>query len=171
MLGRGRWLLAGLLLAPSIARADGGTVRASERLTECQVTVFTAPTPLRAGPVDVSVLALDAVSGRPLPDRSMSVRLWPLDRPDQVRTHAATIETATNKLLRSAKFDLPAPGRWVFEIQVGDEAEERSVRFEADVAEPLPRWAEMGGWIVLPIVPILLFVLHQLLTWRAARIS
>lgn len=166
MPGRGGWLLVVLLLVPSLARADGGMVRASARLAECQVTVFTAPTPLRAGPVDVSVLALDADSGRPLSDRPIVIRVWPLDRPDQVATHSATIETATNKLLRSAQFDLPAPGRWVFEVQLGEQAERNSVRFEAAVGEPLPRWVEMGGWIALPIVPIVLFVLHQLLGLR-----
>ena len=39
-------------------------------------------------------------------------------------------------------------------------------RFELEAAEPLPRWAEMWPWIALPGVPIVLFVVHQLLAKR-----
>ena len=53
---------------PAPARADGGTVRLSERQGEYRITVFTAPVPFRAGLVDISVLVQDAVSRTPIPD-------------------------------------------------------------------------------------------------------
>jgi len=43
-----------------IIRADGGTLRLWERAGNYKVAVFTDPTPLRAGPVDVSVFVQDA---------------------------------------------------------------------------------------------------------------
>ncbi len=48
------WIVLGA--ATSVAWADGGAVRFLERRGDRLVTVFTSPTPLRAGPVDVSVL-------------------------------------------------------------------------------------------------------------------
>src|SRR6202162_2952447 len=54
------WLILGSEV--SVASADGGAVRYSERHDDRLITVFTDPTPLRAGIVDVSVLIQDANS-------------------------------------------------------------------------------------------------------------
>jgi hypothetical protein len=37
------------------AFADGGLIRAQRRTADHLLTVFTSPTPLRAGPVDISI--------------------------------------------------------------------------------------------------------------------
>src|SRR5262249_156491 len=63
-----------ITVSPGHARADGGTVRLSQRAGGYQVTVFTEPTPLRAGPVDVSVLVQDAATGQALPGAQVTVR-------------------------------------------------------------------------------------------------
>ncbi len=72
-------LLAGAILGLGNARvwADGGTLQLVERHGDVQMAVFTAPNPLRAGTVDVSVLLQDAVTGRPLPEIPASVELVP----------------------------------------------------------------------------------------------
>ena len=59
------WLLVGA--CGEAARGDGGTVRLSRCEGGLRITVFTAPTPFRAGPVDISVLVQDAVTGEPDP--------------------------------------------------------------------------------------------------------
>ena len=64
-------------IAPAAAEADGGTVRHSERRGDRSITVFTSPTPLRAGLVDVSVLVLDANTGTPLVDVPVDVPVAP----------------------------------------------------------------------------------------------
>ncbi len=57
-------ILSSVILHPSsLARADGGAVRLRQRSGGYQIAVFTEPTPLRAGPVDVSVLVQDAETG------------------------------------------------------------------------------------------------------------
>ena len=57
-----------LILHPaSFLWADGGTVRLSEEQGRYRITVFTAPAPLRAGPVDVSVLVQEAATGERSP--------------------------------------------------------------------------------------------------------
>ena len=45
------------------AAADGGSMRSVRKKGGYQITVFTAPTPFRAGPVDISVLVQDASTG------------------------------------------------------------------------------------------------------------
>src|SRR5207244_1994724 len=104
-------LINSLLLAPSsLLRADGGAVRLSQRAGGYQIAVFTSPTPLRAGPVDVSVLVQDAATGECVPDARVTVRLTAAD--GRAVELPATTEAATNKLFRAAEFQLPEPGRW-----------------------------------------------------------
>jgi hypothetical protein len=152
-----------LLLAawPAGARGDGGTVRLSERVGEYQVTVFTSPTPLRAGAVDVSVLVLDA-AGEPA-DVEVVVRL---SRPGTALRRRATTEAATNKLLRAAVFDLPDAGRWQVTVSVEGPRGRGERSFEVEAAGPLPRWAEVWPWFAWPAGPVVLFGLHQWLRRR-----
>jgi len=54
-------LLSSLILHPSsLLLADGGTVRLSQQQGNYQIAVLTTPTPLRAGPIDISVLVQKA---------------------------------------------------------------------------------------------------------------
>ena len=101
------WLLVpiGLGLWCTTALADGGTVRLSQRLGADRITVFTSPTPLRAGPVDVSVLVQDAETGAPIPGAEVEVGLEPLDRPGLATHYPATHRAATNKLFHAALCD------------------------------------------------------------------
>src|SRR5438094_524539 len=90
--------------SPGHARADGGMVRLSQRQGGYQITVFTAPTPFRAGPVDVSVLVQDAATGEALPQAQVTVWVAPRGRRGAAVSYAATSEAATNKLLHAALF-------------------------------------------------------------------
>ena len=105
-------------MQPSGLRADGGTLRLSERVGGYRVTVFTAPTPLRAGPVDVSVFVQDADTGEPAAGVRVTVQAAPRGRPDGPSARPATAEAATNKLFRSALFELPESGWWEIEATV-----------------------------------------------------
>ena len=63
--------LSFLIFRPSsVARADGGVVRLRQRAGGYQIAVFTSPTPIRAGPVDVSVLVQDAATEECVPERT-----------------------------------------------------------------------------------------------------
>ena len=66
------WLL---VLSPCLARADGGTLCLLERANGYQVAVFTSPTPLRAGPVDISVLVQDTSTREQVPGARVVIRL------------------------------------------------------------------------------------------------
>src|SRR5581483_6228372 len=138
-------LVSSLIPHPSsFARADGGTVRLSRRHGEYQVTVFTAPTPVRAGPLDVSVLVQDVHTGRPVPEARITVQVAPRGRPGEALVQPATRDVATNKLLRAAVFDLSEPGWWRIEVTMDGDLGAGRIGFELEAAEAAPRWQASG---------------------------
>jgi hypothetical protein len=157
------WLALGAEV--SVATADGGAVRYSERRGGRLVTVFTAPTPLRTGVVDVSVLLQDANSGKPLLDVPVMVHAERIDHEQRISIPATT-EAATNKLLRAAQIDLTAPGRWHLEVVVEGSSPGPPIGFDVEVAEALPPWVETSLWIGWPLAAIALFAAHQFLVRR-----
>jgi hypothetical protein len=161
-------LAAGLILAAqvAVASADGGAVRYSEQRYDRLITVFTAPTPLRAGIVDVSVLIQDANSGNPLPDVPVTVTAYPIHNPEGRIRSPATTEAATNKLLRAAQLDFAESGQWRVELAVEGLERNPSIGFDVEVAEALPSWVQTALWIGWPLAAIALFALHQFLVRR-----
>jgi hypothetical protein len=160
------WLIGHAWL--TAARGDGGTLRYWERKGVYEIAVFTASDPFVAGPVDISVLVLDCVSGEPTPDAKVSVEAKPLGRPGRAISHPATTEASINKLLYAAVFELPESGFWVMEVTVEIEEMKRiaNVRFQLEVAERLPPWVAWWPWVCWPVPMILLYGLHQYMVWR-----
>ncbi len=148
-------------LSPGAACGDGGAVRLSQQTGPYRVTVFTAPTPLRVGPVDVSVFVQDGAGGEALPDVAVRITLTPAGRAGQSLEARATREAATNKLFRAATFDLPAPGRWQLVAAVEGPRGEARCACEVEVEAPPPRWVELWPWFAWPVVPVVLYALHQ----------
>jgi hypothetical protein len=156
-----------LFLSPSLAAADGGTIRLSERKGNYQITVFTAPTPLRAGPVDISVFVQNAATLEPVSDVQVTISATWRGSPDVVIQHPATTDAATNKLYYAATFDLPEPGSYSLEVFIAGTLGDAQVHFELEAAEPVPAWLAMWPWVGWPVLAILLFSIHQLLVrWR-----
>ncbi len=152
--------LAVLVSAPT-ARGDGGLMRLSQAAGPFEITLFTAPTPLRAGRVDVSVLV--QADRAPVLDAEVQVALR---APGLERTAAATRAAATNKLLYAALLDVPEPGRWTLEARVRAGERAATVSCEVDVAPPLPPLLAFWPYVAFPAVAIALFALHQWLTRR-----
>src|SRR5262245_4665046 len=102
-----------LLLAVTAGRcwADGGVVRAIERDGGLQISAFTSPDPVVAGPVDISVLVQDAATGAPILDSQVQVAITPRSHAAEIVTLSATTEAATNKLFRACELEL-GPGRY-----------------------------------------------------------
>jgi hypothetical protein len=154
-----------LCALPGLARGDGGTVRFSEEVGEYRVTVFTEPTPLRAGPVDLSVYVCDAQTDAHLPAATVAVRLT-ADGQSTGPWHAATRAAATNKLFHMATVDLTTPGIWRAEVRIDGPAGRASGAFPLEVGPPMPRWVSLAPWILWPIVPIGLYAWNM---WRKQR--
>ena len=156
-------LFAWLLLETwcTLACADGGSIRLSGKKSGYQITVFTAPTPFRAGPVDISVLVQDSVTGDPMAGARVTVRMSKLGQ--LALEYPATSEAATNKLFRAAQFDLPEPGRWNMQVQVEGSHGLAVIAGAVEAAKPLPRWREIWPWFGWPALAIALFSIHQIL--------
>jgi hypothetical protein len=156
------WLLLGTWCAPAIA--DGGSIRLSRKNGGYQITVFTAPTPFRAGAVDISALIQDATTGDPMTPVRVTVRMT---KPGGLALeYPATTDAATNKLFRAAQFELPEPGRWEMQVRVEGLHGIAVIGGEVEAAKPLPRWAEIWPWIGWPALVVALFSIHQALARR-----
>lgn len=162
------WRL-GLVLTfvlPTLCQADGGTVRHSEKHGPFHVTIFTSPNPFRAGPVDVSVLVQDATTRKPIQHLPVKLKLANRSLPKVTQSLPMTHTDSTNKLFYSAKFELPEAGVWLMSVDIQG-ANSVTVPFEVSAVKKLPRWIELWPWIVLPIVPMVLFLIHQIRRQRA----
>jgi hypothetical protein len=148
-------------------RGDGGTLQLVERSGPFDVTLFTAPTPLRAGPVDISVLVQDAATGEPVPSASVWVSVFPRGRPGASIQQAATFEAATNKLLRAVVFELFASGWWEFAVDIKDGSKSGQVRVGLYANEPAPRWQTFWPWLGWPALVVVLYGIHQFRLERA----
>src|SRR5207244_7568896 len=115
-----------------------------------RISVFTSPTPLRAGPVDVSILVQNAATGEPTVKPQVTVRARRRGQPTDMVTCLATTEAATNKLFRAAVFELPEPGWWDVEVQIEGLREPVRVEFEMEAAERLPTWRTLWPWVAWP---------------------
>jgi hypothetical protein len=154
------WLL--VVTWCTLADADGGTIRLSAKQRGYQITVFTAPTPFRAGPVDISVLVQDSLTGDPMTGARVTVRLKKLGQ--LALEYPATTQAATNKLFLAAQFELPEPGRWDMQVRVDGSQGLAVVSGEVEAAEPLPRWRQIWPWFGWPALAIALFGIHQVLS-------
>jgi hypothetical protein len=154
-----------ILHPSSFLKADGGAVRLRERTGGYQITVFTSPTPLRAGPVDVSVLLQDAATGDFVRAARVTVSLR-ASRGGRTLENPATTEAATNKLFRAAEFRLPEPGWWDVAVAVEGPHGPALVRFAVEADEPLPRWLNLWPWFGWPALVIALFGVHRVLVRR-----
>ncbi len=161
------WFLLGTWCVP--VYGDGGAVCVSKQHGDYLVTVFAAPLPFRAGPVDISVLIQNASTGEPAPEMRVTVCMT---KPNQAPLMcSATREAATNKLLQSAQLELPEPGRWELEVRVDNEQEPVVIRGELDAAAPLARWRELWLWIGWPALAVGLFVMHQRMARRSSKVE
>jgi hypothetical protein len=162
--------LAIVVLSPTTAGADGGALWLSRECAGYRISLFTSPTPLRAGLVDFSVLLQSTDRNVPLPDVPVTVHVYPEGEPQRRRGGPATTQAATNKLFRAIPLELPEPGRWHVEIAVHDPNRPAKVNASLDVGAASSSALELSIWIGWPLGVVLLFAIHQGLV-RAERAS
>jgi len=141
--------------------ADGGTLRVSRVCGSYRVTIFTSPEPLRVGPADVSVVVCDASSGVEISDSRVTLQLVPIGHASGGIRRIATRESSPTGLFQMASFDFDTPGRWMLETEIDSPLGHSRVGAEIVVLPPLPRWIDLAGWIVLPVLPIGLFTARE----------
>lgn len=157
------------LVGSTEAMADGGVVRASGGEGPWRITLFSSPTPFRAGPIDLSILVQDPATDTAMLDAEVNLMLRPLEGQSTTMLVEATREQATNKLLYAALLDLPAAGSWQVDVavQLGDDAGRLSTTVVAGEAVPAA-WS-FWGWLSIPLVAVLLFACNQWLVRTRRR--
>ena len=159
------------LLAAVCCRADGGAILARQTINGLGLTVFASPAPLRAGPVDVSMLVQDGersvldatVEVAWLASSSSSPEWLPpcctmetgADRIPAVRAHS------NNKLLYSAIVPMKSSGPSKLVISVAQGGRKALLSCDIEVRPPLPPAVAFWPWLVFPPVAIAGFALHQ----------
>lgn len=158
-------VVSSLLYSAPVAKADGGLLRLHQKAGGYEIAVFTSPTPIRVGTVDVSVLVESAETGRFLPDAQVTVCLK-VPGTEHVLRYEATSDAATNRLFKAAVFELPEAGSWDAEVLVEGPQGPARVAFALAADGRLPRWRELLPWFAWPGVVVALFGAHQLLAPR-----
>jgi len=155
-------------LYTSRASADMGRLVLTEQQDGVRISVFIRPDPLRAGPVDISVLLQHSETEQPIDDTGVNLQITSADVRGPGIHAVATQAAATNKLLRAALFELPSPGSWDVEINyIANHKPERQVRFKLQAGPPLAQWFTVWPWFSWPAAVVLLFGAHR---WRVARL-
>jgi hypothetical protein len=159
------------LLVATRALGDGGAVQVRQADGPFLVTVFTAPTPLRAGSVDIGVLVQTGDGNQPVLDAEVSVTLTSSSDGTATIHATATRQQATNKLLYAAAVNLPFTGSWDARVTVRREQEVAEVGGQVTVAAALPPLFSHWPYLAFPPGAVLIFTLHQWLRSRSSKAS
>ena len=148
------------------AQADGGAVQFEKTAGPFIITVFTTPTPLRAGPADISLMIQSRENRQPVLDCQALVELNK-EGAMSIRSEA-THEAAQNKLLYAAQVNVPEPGTWEIEAAIKHGDDSIDVAGEIIVASSKPVLLVYWRSLVLPPLFISLFTLNQWLKRRSS---
>lgn len=144
--------------------ADGGLVLAEKQAGTYRLVLFGNPSPLRAGPVDLSLFLERAEKSGPILDAVVSFRLNKLSRPTPElawkgvgcvtpgQAVTASQGHAGNGLLYSAMLGIPEPGLWELGVSISREGKTEIVSFELTVDRTLP--PTLTWWPVVALMPI-----------------
>jgi hypothetical protein len=157
------------VLHPPPARGDGGTLRYSTRTRGLDIAIFTDPTPVKTGTVDVSVYVKPIPAGETRPLPVFQVCAYPVAAPALRQCEPATSEVATNKLFRAAQLQMTQPGLWQVDVLIESADGNFQASFQLPVEDGYPDWTRYAKWIGLPVVAIVLFAAHGRLARRRPR--
>lgn len=164
-----------VLAAPALLHADGGITIGQIDRGGLRVTVFAAPVPIRAGPLDITLLVQEIPSNQPVTDVAIACSVQKISPPSRspIRLPAwcsaiapgtripATTAHSRNKLLAGAYLPLTEPGRWELSIHVTRGPIAFTASLPLDVSAPQPPLSTWWPLIALVPAAILLYV------WRS----
>ena len=164
-----------VLLGTSPAFADGGHIALRASSEAYSITLFTAPDPLVAGPIDLSLLVQDPATGQVLGNATATAVLTALPHtapspatPNLTPPQPATLHlvltraAASNKLLLAAVPVLPAPGSYTVVIHVRRPGAPEGTFTTTILAAPNHRRrTTLLFALVLPLAAVLLFLANQ----------
>lgn len=171
--------LAFFFLVAICCHGDGGAIIARQTVNGFQMTVFASPAPVRAGPVDVSVLVQE--SDKPILDAtvevawkasSVSTAEWlppcctmdaDAEKVPALRAHS------NNRFLYSAIVPMKFAGPSDLVIRVTRDGREAVLSCAVEVRPPRPPALAFWPWLAFPPVAVAGFALHQRLTRARLR--
>ena len=156
------------ILAPARLLADGGTVQLRKEAGALVITVFTSPSPLSAGPADISLLLQTRNGLEPVLDADVSIRLR-TDASDIEIEARPTRQQAQNKLLYAAPVTLSESGRLALAVTIFRNGERTDATGTIDVAPAPEKALSYWSYIAFPPLMIALFVVRERLIRRKAR--
>src|SRR5438552_1859405 len=106
-----------MLVVQDAAFAGEGAVQLQKEAGALAVTLFTSPTRVTAGPVDIRILLQDRNGLEPVLDADVSILLR-ADRPRAQIEARASRQHARNHVLYFAPVTLDAPGKWQVTVTV-----------------------------------------------------
>ena len=141
------------------ALGDAGLVRAHTANDELTMTIFTSPTPVRVGLLDVSALLQWAADDKLYWGDIEAILTPPSGEP---MTVSLTRDTATTNFMQAAKFTVDQPGSWNVAIIAGNDDQELQTAFDVLVAPALPRLLYLWPWFLpVPLVLALWAIAHR----------
>jgi hypothetical protein len=149
------------------AHADGGVVQFEKAAGPFVITVFTTPSPLRAGPIDISLMIQSREDQQPLLDCQALVQL----RKEGAMSICSEVthEAARNKLFYGAQVMVPEPGPWKLEVAIKQGDVSINVAGEIIVAPSNPVLLVYWRSLTLPPLFISLFAVNQWLKRRSVK--
>jgi hypothetical protein len=156
------------ILVPARLFADGGTVQLRKEAGGLLITVFTSPSPLSAGPADVSLLLQNRNGLDPVLDAEVSMRLR-TDASDTEIKARPTRQQAQNKLLYAAPVTLSESGKWRLALTIFRNGERTDATGTIDVAPAPEKALSYWSYIAFPPSMIALFVVRERLIQRKAK--
>jgi hypothetical protein len=157
-----------VILVQATAWPDGGTVRLRHEASDLVITVFTSPSPLSVGPVDISVLLQNREGLEPVLDAKVSLALRTDDSGIELQARP-TREQARNKLLYAAPVTLSKPGKWHIVVTVLRNGKKTDTAGILEAAAAPDKASSYTGYIAFPPVMIGLFMVRQRLIRRRSR--
>ena len=139
-----------LLGAVGPVSADTGQLREVVTTNGLNIVVFTAPTPIRAGEVEVVTLVTNASDGRPVEAYELDVEVrspsWDAAAPALISMGAPDEGT---RFAYKAVILLPDPGDWelVVEVRVPESGAPIRIPLSVVAGPPHPLW-----WQMLPVL-------------------
>jgi hypothetical protein len=163
---RGLAMVALFALAAPVF-ADGGAVVLRKQAGALTLTVFASPAPLRAGPVDISVLVQSSETLDPVLDAEVRLRF--VKNGSEVRAKAIRNQSG-NRLLYAATVHLNQPGDWQLSaiVRAGDAGSSPvTAGGTIPLAPEQPKLAEYSEYIACPFSLLMILALHQWLRLRS----
>jgi hypothetical protein len=152
-------------------QADGGKVQFQRQAGPFLITLFSDPSEVHVGRVDLSVLCQKSDDKSTILDAKVFLHLTKPGGAEIVEfTLPASHEAATNKTLYAAHLDLPTTGKWKVKVDTRRGSDEASVTGDLNVLPKEPVLVTYWPFfVIVPLIALLFAINRRLKRGRELR--